>query len=237
LRWEDDHTTLVHPSVRTISWTLIVPLLLATGRAAPAGESSAPGAAEDAQSAESDRPSKAWSASASVFIYVVPDSRTYAQPTVAVDYRNVHVEGRFNYEAIDAGSLWLGYDFAVGDSLTVAFTPMIGGVFGHVTGVAPGYELTLNYWKLELYSEGEYFFDTADSSGDFTYTWSELSLAPIEWVRVGVAAQRTRAYHTDVDTQWGPLFGASYRWLGVTTYVFDLDQTRQTVVVGLQASF
>ena len=37
---------------------------------------------------------------------------------------------------------------------------MIGGVFGDTTGVAPGYKGSLSWWKLELYSEGEYVFDT-----------------------------------------------------------------------------
>ena len=213
-------------------------LLLGLTRAAWAADEVGPaGVAADAEHEELQDAAKAWSGFASVFVYVVPDDRTYAQPTVAVDYRDVHVEARFNYEAIDAGSLWIGYNLAIGKSLSLAFTPMVGGVFGHVTGVAPGYEATLGYWKLELYSEGEYFFDTTDSSGDFTYTWSELSLSPLEWFRFGVAAQRTRAYHTSVDTHWGPLIGGSYRWLSLTTYVFDLDQREQTVVIGLEASF
>ena len=37
---------------------------------------------------------------------------------------------------------------------------MLGGVFGETTGVAPGYKGSLSWWKLELYSEGEYVFDT-----------------------------------------------------------------------------
>ena len=62
---------------------------------------------------------------------------------------------------------------------------MLGGVFGNTTGIAPGYKGSLSWWKLELYSEGEYVFDTGDSSESFFYNWSELTLAP-----VGLAAFR-----------------------------------------------
>ena len=46
---------------------------------------------------------------------------------------------------------------------------MLGGVFGNTTGIAPGYKGSLSWWKLELYSEGEYVFDTGDSSDSFFY--------------------------------------------------------------------
>jgi hypothetical protein len=219
----------------------LVPLLLfpAVVRAAPGEEpaSRVPAAGEEESLTSESQPEPEWSASASVYIYIVPESRTYAQPTVATDYRRVHIEARYNYEAFDTGSAWLGYNFGVGKTLSLEFTPMVGGVFGNTTGVAPGYELTLDYWKLELSSEGEYLFDTHNSSDSFAYTWSEFSLSPLEWLRFGLVAQRTRAYQTDVDIQRGLLVGVSYRWVSFTTYVFNLDQSRQTVVLGLNASF
>ena len=43
------------------------------------------------------------------------------------------------------GSLWAGYNFAVGKRLVLDVTPMIGGVFGRTTGIAPGCEASLSY--------------------------------------------------------------------------------------------
>ena len=63
LRWEDDHTTFEHPSVHTISWTLIVPLLLATV-ARTGGGVQRPGAAGDVESPGWDGPVQSWSTSA-----------------------------------------------------------------------------------------------------------------------------------------------------------------------------
>lgn len=214
-------------------------LLLAAVRAAPAEESidALPAAAAAEPVTLEGQAAQENSASAVVNVYILPDSRTYAQPTLAAEYKRVHLEARYNYEALDTGSAWIGYTFGLDGSLSLQFTPMLGGVFGHTAGVAPGYELTVGYWKLELYSEGEYLFDTDDSSDSFAYTWSELSLSPMEWLRFGVVGQRTRAYQTDVDIQRGLLIGFSYRWARFTTYVFDLDQSQQTIVLALGGSF
>ena len=68
------------------------------------------------------------------------------------DHGALHLEGRYNYEAIDAGSVWVGWNLDFGSPLAFDVTPMIGGVFGSLNGVAPGLELTVSYRKLELYS-------------------------------------------------------------------------------------
>ncbi len=180
---------------------------------------------------------KAWAFSASVSGYLVPNDRDYAQPTITADRDWLHLEARYNNEALDTGSVWVGYNFSVGDKLSLDFTPMLGGVFGDVTGIAPGYEFTLSYWKLALYSEGEYVFDTQDSSGNFFYTWSELSLAPVDWFRFGLVVQRTKAYQTDLDIQRGFLMGVTYKQWDFTTYLFNPDQDEPSVVLTLVFNF
>jgi hypothetical protein len=180
---------------------------------------------------------KAWSFSASFNTYIVPDSREYVQPTLTADRGWLHLEARYNYEALDTGSAWIGCNLSVGDKLTFALTPMLGGVFGDTTGVAPGYEYTLSWWKLELYSEGEYLFDTRESSGSFFYTWSELSISPVDWFRVGLVVQRTKLYHTDLDIQRGFLVGFSYKKVDFTAYVFNLGWTDPTVVLAVGVGF
>jgi len=180
--------------------------------------------------------SKEWSFSATVMGYVLPDSRDYVQPTITADRDWLHLEARYNYENLETGSAWLGYNFSGGKKLAWAFTPMLGGVFGNTTGIAPGYEGSLSWWKLELYSESEYVLDTGDSSGNFLYNWSELSVAPVSWLRFGLVTQRTRAYQTDRDLQRGLLVGFSYKKLTFTAYVFNPDESRPTLVLaaGLQ---
>ena len=180
---------------------------------------------------------KAWSFSSSAYIYIVPDSREYVQPTLTANHGWLHLEARYNYEGLETGSAWIGYNFSVGEKVSLEFTPMLGGVFGDVTGVAPGYKHTLSWWKLQLYSEGEYVFDTDDSSESFFYTWSELTLAPVEWFRFGLVGQRTKLHGTEFDIQRGFLIGLSYKQVDFTTSVFNVDASRPTVVLGISLMF
>jgi hypothetical protein len=179
---------------------------------------------------------KKWSFSGSLYTYFVPDDREYVQPTITADRGWLHLEARYNYEDLETGSTWVGYNFSGGDKLTWEFTPMLGGVFGNTTGVAPGYKGSLSWWKLELYSEGEYVFDTGDSSDSFFYNWSELTLAPVDWFRFGLVTQRTRAYHADRDIQRGFLAGFSFKRVDLTAYVFNPDD-KPTWVMAVGFSF
>ena len=178
-----------------------------------------------------------WSFSVSASANFIPDDRDYLQPTFTADRGWLHLEARYNYEAIDTGSAWVGYNFSGGETLTWEITPMLGVVFGATTGVAPGYKATFAWWKLQLYSEGEYVFDTRGSSDSFLYNWSELSLAPVDWFRFGLVAQRTRAYQSDRDIQRGLLLGFSVAWFELTGYVLNPDQDKPSYVFTIGLNF
>ncbi len=179
----------------------------------------------------------AWSFSISASTYIVPNDQEYVQPTFIADRGWLHLETRYNYENLETGSVWVGYNFGSGEKLEWELTPMLGGVFGNTTGIAPGYKLSLTYWKFELSSEGEFVFDTGNSAGNFFYNWSELSVSPVDWFRFGLVGQRTRAYQAGVDIQRGLLVGFSYKKIDFTTYAFNLDQGKPTWVFAVGVSF
>ena len=95
---------------------------------------------------------------------------------------------------------------------------MLGGVFGDITGVAPGYTITVRYASIELSTQAEYFFDAGTRDGDFFYSWSELSSSPADWFRVGVVVERTQASGRSSDVRRGPLIGFKYKDVDLTTY-------------------
>ena len=191
-----------------------------------------------ARSVEVETPAeKAWSFSASVAGYVVPDERDYVQPTVTADRDWLHVEARYNYEDLDTASAWLGYNFAGGEKLTWAVTPMLGGTFGHTNALATGFRGSLDWWKLSLYSEGEFVINPGNSTNNFFYSWSELTLAPVDWMHFGLAAQRTRADHAGTNVQPGVVVGLSYEHAALSVYVFEPYESKPTVVVSLNLSF
>jgi hypothetical protein len=184
-----------------------------------------------------DEPVKSWSFSAAAYTYIVPDSHEYVQPTFTADRGWLHLEARYNYEALETASAWIGYNFSIGEKIALEFTPMLGGVFGELTGVAPGYNGALSWWKLELYSEGEYVIDPDDSSNNFLYAWSELTLAPVDWFRFGLVMQRTQAYETDREIQRGVLAGFTFKMLDLCAYLFDPDEAKPTFVFAVRVTF
>lgn len=181
--------------------------------------------------------SSPWSFSLTADGYVVPHSEFFVSPTVTADRGWLHLEARYNYENQQTGSLWIGYNFSVGHKVVFEATPMIGGVFGLTTGVAPGYEVSLSYKRIELSSSGEYVFDTKNRNGSFFYSWPQLTYSPLDWFHVGLVAQRTKAYHTSFDTQRGLLVGFSYKKAEFTTYVFNPGWSDPTLVFELHWSF
>jgi hypothetical protein len=224
-------------TIPSLAFTGIAVVLAGDGGLAGTTDGPAPTAAETTPAPTGEAGEKAWSFSLSAYTYFVPDSHDYVQPTFAADRDWLHLEARYNYEDLDTASTWIGYNLGFGEEVALEFTPMVGGVFGSTMGVSPGYESTLSWWKLELYSEGEYVFDANDSSDSFFYTWSELTLAPVDLFRFGLVVQRTKVYETDFDIQRGILLGLTYNQLDLTTCIFNLDDSHPMVVVGVGLSF
>jgi hypothetical protein len=133
--------------------------------------------------------------------------------------------------------LWVGYNFSAGEELTLELTPMLGVIFGETDGFAPGFKLTLGYGRLELYSEGEYVFDSGDSADDFYYSWNELTFYVTDALRVGVVGQRTRAYETELDIQRGLMVGFSIEGASLAFHLFNPDKDDPLAVVSIAVSF
>jgi hypothetical protein len=178
-----------------------------------------------------------WSWSPSLLLYVVPGEPAYLQPTLGVDYGALHLEARYNYEARETASAWVGWNLSFGDSLRLDLTPMAGGVFGQMKGVAAGLTLELSWGPLAWWSQGEYVIDLGDTSQSYLYVWSELTVTGPEWLRIGLVLQRTRAFQTTTQVQGGPLAGVTFWKLSATVYFFAPGQDDQFVVVSAAGSF
>jgi len=178
-----------------------------------------------------------WQYNLTIDGYIVPDGTSYVDPVLTADHNWLHLEARYQYENLHTGSLWVGYNFSVGKTLSLSVTPMIGGVFGRTNGVAPGCEASLTYKKIEASISNEYVFDTGSRAGNFYYSWPQLTFAPVAWFRVGAVAQHTKTYHTPLNVQRGFLVGLSHKQWEFTTYVFNPELDQPTVVLELGVSF
>jgi hypothetical protein len=174
-------------------------------------------------------PEKAWTVSASVAAYILPDAPDYLQPVVSFDQRRLHLEGRYNYEDLDTGSFFLGWNFNAGNNPGLRFTPIMGAVFGQTSGVAPGLLVDLSLGPVYFHSESEYLFDFQNSAADFFYSWSELG-AHLLGLRLGISVQRTKVVNMPRVVATGPFLGISFWKLDATAYLFDpFDSTRYLV--------
>jgi hypothetical protein len=80
---------------------------------------------------------------AAVITYVVPGEGNYVRPTSSLDRNWRHLEGRLNYEALNTASLWVGYNLPGRLDGRVTLTTKVGGAFGDVARVVPGYAGTI----------------------------------------------------------------------------------------------
>jgi hypothetical protein len=178
-----------------------------------------------------------WEFSLSTFTFLSQHARDYANPNFTADRDWLHLEARYNYEELKTGSVWLGWNFITGKKLQFEITPMLGGVFGDITGVAPGYTITIRYKPFELSTQGEYFFDAGTSSGNFFYSWSELSASPADWLRLGIVVERTQASGFSSDVRRGPLIGFKYKEVNLTTYWLAPGSDEATFVFAVTFNF
>ena len=217
--------------MKTWAPVFVASLIAAAGSPAVAleGAGVGPGAVEP-----ENRP---WTISASTYGFFVPDAPDFIMAIVPLDVGLLHVEGRYNYEAQHAGSGFVGLNARWGEELKLVFTPMFGGVAGDLDGLIPALRLTVNWWKLELYSESEIVFVLHENGSSFFYNWSELGLYPLSWLRVGAVIERTHAYQTPLDTQRGAFASGTLRFATLTLYEFNLGWTTPTWVLAMTLTF
>jgi hypothetical protein len=120
---------------------------------------------ESAPTAFSNANPNPWEFSFTSSGYIVPGGQSYVNPVLTANRCWPHLEARYNSEAFNTGSLWVGYNFSKGKKLVLTFTPMVSGVFGNLNGFAPGHVITLTDKRVQLHSQGEYVFDAQNRGG------------------------------------------------------------------------
>lgn len=159
------------------------------------------------------------------------------QPTFKADHGWLHLEARYNYEDLETGSVWVGYNFSAGKKLSLNITPMLGGVFGKTRGIAPGLRGSLSWWRIYFYGEGEFVLPTDKRADPFLYGWSELTVSPIDWLPAGLVLQKTQVYKSELNVQRGFLVGVNYKHVEVTGHVFNPDKNKPTFVISVGIEF
>jgi hypothetical protein len=210
---------------------ILVSLLVAAASlpsgATPAPAPAPPRATNDGQ----QRQQRSIRIGATLYGFAVPDQPDFPMAVATAERHRFHIEGRYNYEGLHTGTIFVGLTGHAGDRLALEATGMVGGVFGDIVGVAPAVRLVVSVWKLDFLVEAEYVFDLGASDASFFYSWSEIGFSPIRGLRAGIVVQRTRVLANDLDLQRGVLLGVTIRdTVTVTAYELNLGWIHPTFI-------
>jgi hypothetical protein len=177
----------------------------------------------------------AWEFALTAYPTVVQGAdNNYTSAIATADRGALHLEARYSYEAVGARSAFVGWTFSGGESLTWEITPLLGGVWGPLQAVVPGVELSLEYGRFDFYLEGEH---VDDGDEPYTYAWSELGFAAQDWLRIGLAVQRTRIFGEERDIQRGPFAQVSWDRFTLGGYWFNPGADDQIFVGSIGVTF
>jgi hypothetical protein len=191
-------------------------------------------AATAAFAAEGD---KAWEFGITAYPTVVRSGENYTSAIAVADRGPLHLEARYSYESIGARSAFVGWTFSGGDAVIWELTPLLGGAWGETRAFVPGFEASVGWARLDLYVEAEYVRDSGSRDDSYFYAWTELGFRPVEWLRLGIAGQRTRAYDNERDTQRGPFAQLTWGRVTIGGYWFNPGSSEQVFVGSIGATF
>lgn len=177
-----------------------------------------------------------WTFSAAAYWNLPRQGASYASGIFSADHRQLHIEARANYEAMHSQSAFIGWTFSGGEKIHVSATPIVGVVAGEAHGPIAGLEASVGVGRLDYYLEAEYLPAHGGRSG-YLYAWSELAYRPVEWIRLGIAMQRTRIYGGDRDIRPGGLLQLTVRNGTAGVYWFNPGADSQVVMLSLAFRF
>lgn len=177
-----------------------------------------------------------WSASVNASYYAMRDEPDFAVFVAAINRGPFRFEARQNYEARHATSAFVGWKVTGGEAISYEVTPIAGGLFGAAHAGIVGVEASAAYRTFDAYVEAEYVHDSGGAS-HYVYAWSEIGFRPLEWLRIGIAGQRTRIVHTSRDLQRGPFVQLAFGTVSVGVYAFNPDVASRYAVISIAASF
>jgi hypothetical protein len=175
----------------------------------------------------------AWSWSLSGTQYWLPHDPDFLLGVGTADRGALHLEARWQYEDLQSLSLLVGRRFGFGEDVHLDVTPIVGPLLGRTNGIVPGAEVGLTWRWLSLYTEDEYVVVPSDSSANYFYSWTELTVTPWDFLTLGVVGQRTRLVQTSVEIERGLLARLSIGPVTIGVYVFNPATPDWYVATGL----
>ena len=178
-----------------------------------------------------------WEFAITAYPTIVRGGENYTSAIAAADRGPLHLEARYNYESVGARSAFVGWNFSGGEEITWELTPLLGGAWGTTQAFIPGLEASAAWKQFDIYIEADYVVDSHERADSYLYAWSELGYRPVEWLRIGIAGQRTRTYSNERDIQRGPFAQVTWGPVTVGGHWFNPGSNDQVFVGMIGATF
>jgi len=179
----------------------------------------------------------AWEFGITAYPTIVRGGENYTSAIAVADRGPLHLEARYSYESVGTRSAFVGWTFSGGEGISWELRPLLGGAWGDTRAFVPGFEASVSWKRLDLYVEAEYVRASGERDDNYFYAWTELGFTPVEWLRLGIAGQRTRAYDNERDIQRGPFVQLTWRSITIGGYWFNPGSSEQVFVGSIGATF
>lgn len=180
---------------------------------------------------------RAWAFGLTAYPTFVRNGENFTSAIAVADRGPLHLEARYNYESVGARSAFVGWTFSGGETVTWELTPLAGGAWGEIQAFVPGAEASVSWGRFDVYVEAEYVNGNGEADDSYFYAWTELGYRPVEWLRLGIAGQRTRAYDNERDIQRGPFVQFTWRSITIGGFWFNPGSNEQVFVGSIGATF
>jgi hypothetical protein len=149
--------------------------------------------------------------------------------------KGFYAEGRYNYEALNTFSFYMGRTFAKESVISYSVSPMAGAVMGDFNGGSVGANIGLSYKNFYIYSQPQYSFSLENAINNFIYSWTDITYSPTSWLSAGISLQHTKPYQDKGYMQNGFVVELAVRKFTFPMYIFNPLNKSRSFVVG--ASF
>ncbi len=144
-----------------------------------------------------------------------------------------YAEGRYNYEADNTLSVYVGRTFQKESTISYAISTLAGIVAGQFNGGAIATNTDLQYRNFFLYLQSQYAFSIKDKGENYLYNWVDLGCNATPWLAVGLSMQLTNGYKTKAIVEKGFFITPSYGKWSFPIYIYNPGSAEVYNVVGI----
>lgn len=148
-----------------------------------------------------------------------------------------YLEGRYNYEEVRTGSVYIGKTFEHEAAFSYEITPMIGVVGGLINGGAIAENGTARFKKILLSLQSQYTFSIENCNKNFVYAWVDLSYDLFKGLSLGLSMQQTNLYQTKGRSERGFFLKAELGKWEFPVYIFNPSGNNRYMVLGLNYTY